>query len=298
MRKAIIDLGTNTFNLLIADLQGSDFEIVHAEKEGVAIGMGGINTNVITAESMQRGEKTIKHFLAVCLEKGVDKILAFGTSALRDASNTADFLMMLKNDCDLNVHIISGELEAKLIYIGVRQVYDFDKKSVIIDIGGGSTEIIFADKNGPSELKSLNIGVSRIYQKFKFQDPLSDEDIQSIRNFLEEECDGFLDDRNEGIMIGASGSFETFWEMTYEMEMPQEKRSFEMEIDDFKNTLNQVIKSTFKEREVNKYILPIRKIMAPITSVKTLWLMEKLQTKRIIISPFSLKEGALIMEEF
>jgi len=298
MRKAIIDLGTNTFNLLIADLQGTNFEIVHNEKEGVAIGMGGINTNLITTESMLRGEKAIKHFLSVCLEKKVDKILAFGTSALRDASNTSDFLEMLKNDCDLNVQVISGKLEAKLIYNGVRQVYNFDKKAVIVDIGGGSTEIIFANTNGPTELKSLNIGVSRIYQKFKFQDPFCDNDIRLIRDFLEVECDGFLDDRNEEIMIGSSGSFETFWETTHEIEMPEEKRSFEMNIDDFEVTLNQVVKSTLKEREINKFILPIRKIMAPITAVKTLWLMEKLQTKRILISPFSLKEGALVTEEF
>ncbi len=298
MRKAIIDLGTNTFNLLIADMNGKEFEIIHAEKEGVAIGMGGINSNVITKESMLRGELTIKHFLTVCLEYSVDKILAFGTSALRDASNTDDFLKMLKEDCNINVHIISGELEAKLIYRGVRQVYNFETKGVIIDIGGGSTEIIFADASGVNELKSLNIGVSRIYQKYTFQDPLTDEDVQSIRIFLEEESEGFLDNRNEEIMIGSSGSFETFWELTHEQEMPNEKRSFEMDVDEFKYTLHQVLKSTLKEREANKFILPIRKIMAPITAVKTLWLMEKLQTQRIIISPFSLKEGALITDEF
>jgi exopolyphosphatase/guanosine-5'-triphosphate,3'-diphosphate pyrophosphatase len=298
MRKAIIDLGTNTFNLLIADLTGSKFEIVHAEKEGVAIGMGGINSNVITEDSMLRGEKAIKHFLTVCFEKHVDKILAFGTSALRDAENTNDFLQKLKDECDLNVHIISGEMEAELIYRGVRQVYDFEHKGVIIDIGGGSTEVVFADANGVNELMSLNIGVSRIYQKFKFQDPLVVADILTIRKFLEEESKGFFDDRNEEIMIGSSGSFETFWEMTHERSMPEEKQSFEMSIDGFKSTLQEVIKSTLKEREANAFILPIRKIMAPITAVKTLWLMEKLQTKRIIISPFSLKEGALVTEEF
>jgi|TARA_R110000737_G_scaffold202403_1_gene221645 exopolyphosphatase/guanosine-5'-triphosphate,3'-diphosphate pyrophosphatase len=298
MRKAIIDLGTNTFNLLIADLNGSKFEIVHAEKEGVAIGMGGINSNVITEDSMLRGEKAIKHFLTVCFEKHVDKILAFGTSALRDAENTNDFLQKLKDECDLNVHIISGEMEAELIYRGVRQVYDFEHKGVIIDIGGGSTEVVFADANGVNELMSLNIGVSRIYQKFKFQDPLVVADILTIRKFLEEESKGFFDDRNEEIMIGSSGSFETFWEMTHERSMPEEKQSFEMSIDGFKSTLQEVIKSTLKEREANAFILPIRKIMAPITAVKTLWLMEKLQTKRIIISPFSLKEGALVTEEF
>lgn len=298
MRKAIIDLGTNTFNLLIADMTGARFEIIHAEKEGVALGMGGINSNLITEESMLRGEKAIKHFLTVCYEKHVDKILAFGTSALRDAENTKDFLMKLKLECDLNVHVITGEMEAELIYRGVRQVYDFEQKAVIIDIGGGSTEVVFANENGVSELVSLNIGVSRIYQKFKFQDPFVAADISTIRQFLEEESKGFFENRNEEIMIGSSGSFETFWEMTHEMAMPENRQSFEMSIEGFKSTLVEVIKSTLKEREANAFILPIRKIMAPITAVKTLWMMEKLQTQRIIISPFSLKEGALVTQEF
>ena len=298
MRKAIIDLGTNTFNLLIADLNGSNFTIVHAEKEGVAIGMGGINSNIITEESMLRGEEAIKHFLTVCLENQVDKILAFGTSALRDAENTDIFLFKLKNEYNLNVHIITGEIEAELIYRGVKQVYDFDQKAVIIDIGGGSTEVVFASSKGISELISLNIGVSRIYQKFRFQDPLTMEDINTIRAFLVKESDGFFDNKKEDIMIGSSGSFETFWEMTHEKVMPDKKQSFEMSMEAFKSTLEEVIKSTLKEREANAFILPIRKIMAPITAVKTLWLMEKLNTQRIIISPFSLKEGALLTEEF
>jgi exopolyphosphatase / guanosine-5'-triphosphate,3'-diphosphate pyrophosphatase len=298
MRKAIIDLGTNTFNLLIADLNGSDFQIVHSEKKGVAIGMGGINSNLITEESMLRGEKAIKHFLAVCHRKQVEKIVAFGTSALRDASNTKDFLFKLKEECDLNVHVISGEMEAKLIYRGVKQVHDFEQKGVIIDIGGGSTEVILVDKSGVQEMISLNIGVSRIYQKFKLQDPLVEADVQVIRQFLEEESKGFFDNRNEELMVGSSGSFETFWELTYERVIPQKKQSLEMSTVAFKSTLEAVIKSTLKQRELNAFILPIRKIMAPITAVKTLWLMEKLNTKRIIISPFSLKEGALITEEF
>jgi exopolyphosphatase/guanosine-5'-triphosphate,3'-diphosphate pyrophosphatase len=298
MRKAIIDLGTNTFNLLIADLMGSKFEIIHAEKEGVALGMGGINSNVITEDSMVRGEKAIKHFLTVCYENQVDKILAFGTSALRDADNTNDFLKKLKDECDLTVHIISGEMEADLIYRGVKQVYDFEQKAVIVDIGGGSTEIVFADSTGVNELISLNIGVSRIYQKFELQDPLIEDDMRTIRQFLEKESKGYFDNRDEKIMIGSSGSFETFWEMTYEKVMPEKKQSFEMGIEAFKSTLGDVIKSTLKEREANAFILPIRKIMAPITAVKTLWLMEKFKTQRIIISPFSLKEGALVTQDF
>ncbi len=298
MRKAIIDLGTNTFNLLIAEIEGKQFTVLHAEKEGVAIGMGGINSNQITEESMLRGIQAIERFLSVYEKYEVEKVSTFGTSALRDAVNTQDFLDRLWQKFHVKAHIISGEKEAELIYLGVKQVYDFKEKSVIIDIGGGSTEIIFADDQGVQEMASLNIGVSRIFQKFKFEDPLTDADQTTIRTYLEENSLGFLEGRNEPVMIGSSGSYETFWELGHMQEFPNEPRSVEMEKKLFIETLQKTIASTQKERDVNPYILPIRKIMAPITAVKTLWLMEKLQTEKVYISPYSLKEGALFSADF
>jgi exopolyphosphatase / guanosine-5'-triphosphate,3'-diphosphate pyrophosphatase len=193
MKKAIIDLGTNTFNLLIAEIDEKNFEVVHSEKEGVAIGMGGINSNRIAEDAMLRGEKTIAHFLQVCRDFHVDKITAFGTSALRDASNASEFTTKLEHHLQLKVHVISGEKEADLIFKGVNQLYDFHEKGVIIDIGGGSTEVIFASINGVQSVASLNIGVSRIYQKYMWNDPITPQEIQVIRHFLEDNSQGFLD---------------------------------------------------------------------------------------------------------
>ncbi len=298
MKKAIIDLGTNTFNLLVAEIDGKNIKVLHAEKEGVAIGMGGINANIITKDAMLRGEKTIQRFLEVCQNYAVENVSAFGTSALRDAGNTSEFLSELENKFQLKVHIISGDKEADLIFNGVNQLYDFEEKGVIIDIGGGSTEIIFASKAGVQSVASLNIGVSRIYQKFPWSDPLTKKEIEIIRHFLEDNSQGFLDNRNEPLMIGSSGSFETFWELAHLQAFPNEQRIFEVEKTAFEETLYQTIRSTQKERDVNPFILPIRKIMAPITAVKTLWMMEKLKTQKIYISPFSLKEGALFSTDF
>ncbi len=297
MKKAIIDLGTNTFNLLIAELTGSDIKVRHAEKEGVAIGMGGINSNTIAKDAMERGEETISRFLSVCEAYGVDKISAFGTSALRDATNRAVFLDRLQSKFGLKVAVISGKKEADLIFKGVNQLYDFSMPGVIIDIGGGSTEVIFADKNGPNDVASLNIGVSRIYQKLSLSDPLHPDDLIKIRKYLEAHSEGFLDHRDEPLMIGSSGSFETFWELIYLEKFPKEAKVYPLEMQIFNEVLDQTIASTQAEREKNPYILPIRKLMAPVTAVKTKWLMEKFKTQKILISPYSLKEGALFSEE-
>jgi len=293
MRKAVIDLGTNTFNILIADIYDKKFRIVYTEKEGVNLGMGGINKNTISPDAFKRGLATLRRFKAICEIHKALEINAFGTSALRDAENSSTFLKDVFDELGINISIISGKEEAELIYKGVNWSYAFSQPGVIMDIGGGSTEFIFANKDGITDLISLNIGVSRIYQELKFEDPLSQKNIQSIYNWLDEKANGFFDNKQEDLLIGASGSFETFYELIHHKNFPTIYNSVEVSIEELNYTIETIIKSSQADRDVNKFIVYIRKNMAPIAAVKVKWLIEKLGIKRILISPFSLKEGAL-----
>ena len=293
MRKAVIDLGTNTFNLLIADVFDERFEIVHSEKEGVALGMGGINQNILAPEAYLRGINTLMHFKERCDYFNVEEIKGIGTSALRDASNAQDFIDEVLKVCGIKIEIVTGLREAKLIYEGVKWSYRFIEPAVIMDIGGGSTEFIFADRNGIYDMISLNIGVSRIQQYFPSSDPLTATNIKDIEEWLEEKSDGFFDGKEEHILIGASGSFETFYELIHNEPFPEKIKSVEISVDYLFECLNEIIASTQSERDLNEWIIPIRKKMAPIAAVKTRWVLNKLKIKRVYISPCSLKEGAL-----
>ena len=293
MRKAVIDLGTNTFNLLIADVLDERFEIVHSEKEGVALGMGGINQNVIASEAYLRGINTLMHFKEKCDYFNVEEIKGIGTSALRDANNAKDFIDEVLKVCGIKIEIVTGLREAKLIYEGVKWSYRFIEPAVIMDIGGGSTEFIFADRNGIYDMISLNIGVSRIQQYFLSSDPLTATNIKDIEEWLEEKSDGFFDGKEEHILIGASGSFETFYELIHNEPFPEKIKSVEISVDYLFECLDEIIASTQSERDLNEWIIPIRKKMAPIAAVKTRWVLNKLKIKRVYISPCSLKEGAL-----
>ena len=293
MRKAVIDLGTNTFNLLIADVLDERFEIVHSEKEGVALGMGGINQNVIASEAYLRGINTLMHFKEKCDYFNVEEIKGIGTSALRDANNAKDFIDEVLKVCGIKIEIVTGLREAKLIYEGVKWSYLFIDPAVIMDIGGGSTEFIFADRNGIYDMISLNIGVSRIQQYFLSSDPLTATNIKDIEEWLEEKSDGFFDGKEEHILIGASGSFETFYELIHNEPFPEKIKSVEISVDYLFECLDEIIASTQSERDLNEWIIPIRKKMAPIAAVKTRWVLNKLKIKRVYISPCSLKEGAL-----
>jgi exopolyphosphatase / guanosine-5'-triphosphate,3'-diphosphate pyrophosphatase len=294
MRTAVLDLGTNTFNILIADVAESKFTVVHSEKEGVSLGMGGINHNIISPDAYQRGLDTLRHFNFVCIHYRVEVINAFGTSALRGASNSLKFIQQVNDELGIAIKIISGEKEADLIYKGVQWSYDFEKPGMIMDIGGGSTEFIFADKHGLNHLTSLNIGVSRIIQELKLSDPLTKKDIRKINEWLDEKAGGFFDGKREELLIGASGSFETFYELVYNTKFPEDKlKCVEVPMEKLNTIIDWVIYSSQEERDLNTFIIPIRKKMAPIAAVKTKWVIEKLSIKKTIISRCSLKEGAL-----
>ena len=294
MRKGVIDLGTNTFNLLIADVVDHTFDVVHAEKSGVALGMGGINQSIIAPDAMARALNTLCHFKQVCEKFSVQYIRAIGTSAIRDAKNAKEFSLLVKYKTGLPIEIVSGKKEAELIYHGVKCTYHFALPAVIMDIGGGSTEFIFANAKGIRELISLNIGVSRIFQEFDFNDPMSEEDIWMVEKWLERHADGFFDDRKEDCLIGASGSFETFYELIHKIPFPSSCQAIELNTDHLLESLEQIICSTQQSRDENEWIIPIRKKMAPIAAIKTRWVIRKLRTTKVLISPYSLKEGALM----
>jgi exopolyphosphatase/guanosine-5'-triphosphate,3'-diphosphate pyrophosphatase len=294
MRKAVIDLGTNTFNLLIADVKDGRFQRILSTKIGVALGMGGILQNRISEDAFERGIQALREFKRICEDYDVSQITAIGTSALRDASNANNFRQKIKEQFAIEIQIIDGEKEAQLIYEGVKLTYNFQQQAMIMDIGGGSTEFIFADRNGIQFLISLNIGVSRMYQEIQTSDPLHSAEIAHIENWLESKANGFFDAKNADIIIGASGTFETFYELIHDTDFISGFETITLSRDELNDCLEQIIKSTQEEREQNHRIIPIRKKMAPVAAVKTMWVMNKLDVKEIVISPFSLKEGALM----
>lgn len=291
---AVIDLGTNTFNLLIAVVEADSFRSLYHTKIGVALGMGGINEKKLAEDSIERALDALKIFKSKCNEFEVDEIRAFGTSAIRDAKNGTEFCALVLNKLGINIRIISGLEEAQLIYQGVKWSYDYAQPAMIMDIGGGSTEFILADKNGVQKAISLDIGVSRMYQQLQLNDPISPEDIQTIENWLEEYSEGKLDGIQCDILIGSSGTFETLHEVYFQQSFPETKDCISMSVDELRNVLNRIMRSTLEERKQNPFIIPIRQIMIPIASVKINWVLKKLGVRQLLISPCSLKEGALL----
>jgi len=291
MRRAIIDLGTNTFNLLIAEIATRG--VLFQTKEGVALGMDGINENRIGDAAMTRAFAALQYFRQLCVQWEVDFIRAIGTSALRDATNSAEFVMKVAKELNIEIEIISGLQEAQFIYNGVQLTHEFTTPALIMDIGGGSTEFIAANANGPILAQSFDIGVSRMFQLFDCQDPFSPADVAKIEAYLQQKCGSFFNQAIPRVLIGASGSFETFYELLAQEIFDPKGTSVEVDIVEFKKMLDRIIASTQAERDVNAYIIPIRKRMAPLAAIKTRWVIQQAKIQQIYISPYSLKEGVL-----
>lgn len=216
-RVAIIDMGTNTFHLLVAEKKGQQFNILFQDRIATKIGAGGINGGYITAEGEERALHALILFKNKAIELGVQKIIAFGTSALRNANNGQEIINSIHAKTGIETKIISGDEEASLIYHGVRQAVKLgDQKSLIVDIGGGSVEFIIANDSKIFWKRSFEVGGQRLIEKFHQHDPILPEEIASLTQFLEEALDPlFVELKKHDLktLIGSSGSFDTLSEI-------------------------------------------------------------------------------------
>jgi len=293
MKGAVIDLGTNTFNLLIFKKEEDQFEFIYNQRIPVGLGMGGINEDKIAHDAFDRGVNALELFKQTCDTYKVEEIKAFGTSALRGAKNGQKFCTVVREKTGIQIEIIAGLREAELIFEGVKLVHPFTTASCIMDIGGGSTEFILANQQGMQEFQSFDIGVSRMLQKFDLSDPLTTENILEIEEFLAENTSDFFTTHSCTALIGASGSFETFFEFIFQKKYTDEWNSSALTFETLLDVLELLIHSTQEERQLNDHISDIRKKMIHIAAVKTRWVIRQLNVKEVWISPASLKEGVM-----
>ena len=167
-RIAIIDLGTNTFHLLIADTDGTTIQPVYAEKVPVRIGEGGINLGFISEEACERALLAMKAFKAKIEAFETSKSYATATSAFRNAQNGAALAKTIEEATSIAITIISGNREAELIYFGVKEALQLgEEKALIVDIGGGSVEFIIANEHTLFWKESFEIGGQRLMDLFQ-----------------------------------------------------------------------------------------------------------------------------------
>jgi exopolyphosphatase/guanosine-5'-triphosphate,3'-diphosphate pyrophosphatase len=305
MRIAVIDLGTNTFNLLVVETNiDQGYTILYSNKLPVKLGKSGIDKKEIRPDAITRGLNAIERQLQVIRGYNAESIYAYATSAIRSARNGEQFVKLIKQKFDLDVEIINGDREAELIYYGVKQAVDMQgEKVLILDIGGGSNEFIIADQESIFWKKSYSLGVARLLAKFKPSDPISIEEIEFISNYLEESMSDLFEEfrkHNIKTLVGASGSFETMAAMIradnpfFESETGTVPEAVDIDLTDFENLYQKLVNSTLKERKQMKGLETMRLEMIVVATVVVKFILQKLKIRRLVQSNFSLKEGVIL----
>lgn len=303
MRLAVIDCGTNTFNLLIIELsQNKYYSKVFNTRIPVKLGEGGINLGFIADEPFSRGVDALKVFKQELRKFEVEKTLAFATSAIRDASNGNEFVALVKNELDIDITVIDGDREAELIYFGIREAVKLNAAvSLIIDIGGGSTEFILANNDTIFWKQSFTLGAARLLEKFTPSNPITPEEISSIHGYLKEQ----LQPLSEAILhfpsnelVGSSGAFDSLVEMINgEMggePLTDTKTEYDINPVQYFEISDLVRRSTLEQRRHIKGLVPMRFDMIVISCLIVDFVLKEFNLSRLRISTYSLKEGALV----
>lgn len=297
-RLAIIDLGTNTFHLLIAELRQKKVSLLHQETIPVSLGEGGMEDGQIKDSAFERGLKALKWFKKQIELHQVTKVKALATSALRSASNGAKFIDQVIHDIGIQIDLIDGNREAELIYSAVRAAINLGRQNcLIMDIGGGSVEFVICNEEQLFWKKSYDIGAARLMNQFHHSDPISKSDIENIYSHLNivlvelaEQIKQFMPFQ----LIGSAGAFETYAALIdTEFKPSFENPEFIIDIQEFEKIKQMIINSNHEERAKNPIIPEIRVDMIVVASILTDYVLKLNYFREIKLSSYSLKEGVL-----
>ena len=214
-RFAAIDLGTNAILLLIAEIEESGaYQVLADLAEITRLGEGVDRTCRIAPEGEERSIKTLRAYLDRYKSLGADEIAAVGTSALRDARNAADFIARLKDELDLDLRVLSGEEEASYSYLAVQRGLALGgSEALVVDVGGGSTEFIWAKEGRLYRWASLDMGSVRLTERFLLSDPALEGECARLSETVDRELEGLLDRWGRKmscqVMVGIAGTFTT-----------------------------------------------------------------------------------------
>ena len=204
-RVAAIDIGTNSTHLLVASVDTNlrTFNIIQAEKSTTRLGERDPDSGELTAAAMQRGHETLRRFRDLAISHDVEQIVTAATSAVREAPNGRDFLQQIKDGLGIDVDLVSGSEEARLIYLGVLSGMSFgDRPHLLLDIGGGSTELILADGRDARALTSTRVGAVRLQRDFVKDDPIPPQRRSFLQSFIQGSLEPAVDKVHRRIRPG------------------------------------------------------------------------------------------------
>lgn len=290
---AVIDLGTNTFHLLIVELQEEGFKEIYRERRFIKLAEEGIET--IGAAPYKRALEGITAYAKKLEAEGVEEVQAFGTAALRTASNGQAFINDVKEKTGITIQLIDGDKEASLIHKGVIQVVPMRKDPMlIIDIGGGSVEFIIADHHEVIWAQSFPIGVAVLYKRFHKTEPISSQDKIDLLHFLDTTLQPLkvaLKKTPCKELVGASGTFDVLENMLTESK-PCENCA-EIDASRLGLVIGYIVASDLETRLQMEKMPPERADLIVVAMLLIDYVCKVAGIEKIYVSAYAMKEGMI-----
>ncbi|HTL70674.1 MAG TPA: Ppx/GppA phosphatase family protein [Candidatus Eisenbacteria bacterium] len=302
MKIAVFDIGTNSIHMLIVEIRDDlSFEILDHEKDTTRLGDGSFEKKRLAKTTMRRALEVLDRFAKLARKSGAKKTVAVATSAVREAKNSGEFLHMIERRTGIRVRVITGEEEARLIFMAARSsVETRGEKVLVVDIGGGSVELVLGDAKDTPFLASYKLGVARLTDRFISTDPPSKKELRALEEHVESELKkpskrirkiGF------SMVIGTAGTMVALAAMTYQ---DKKKRPlqlfnhFELSRKDLLRVHEKLVRMPWKERLKLPGLEAKRADIIVAGSVLVTALMRLLKVKRITISDKGIREGIIL----
>jgi exopolyphosphatase/guanosine-5'-triphosphate,3'-diphosphate pyrophosphatase len=302
---AAVDVGTNSFHLIVVQTKpDGNFEIIDREREVIRLGEGNTgDIKIILPEAMERAVNALKRFKGIADSHNAP-VRAVATSAVRESSNKNELIKKIFDETGVEIEVISGYEEARLIYLGIlKSVPVFDKKTLVIDIGGGSTEFLIGEKGKTLFSVSLKLGAVRLAQKFFDNYELTQDSIKECRNWVHGEIFNVAESAKRigfDICVGSSGTIMASGSMIEALIKGRKEENFilnnyEFTKNDFFEVRDEVLKKKTAERR--KKIPGLDEKRADIIPAGIIILEEiiaQFGLERITISAYALREGIIL----
>ncbi|MES2382204.1 MAG: exopolyphosphatase [Bacteroidota bacterium] len=299
--KAVIDLGSNTFNLLIAEIKNGQLNPAVNLEFPVKIGLGGMVSNTITDAAMQRAITALTQFKSYIDGLGITDIKALATSAIRNASNGSVLVNRIKELLGIDISIIDGNEEALYVYNGASKSFKLPEDEILVmDIGGGSVEFIIGRHQSVHWQQSFDLGAVRLIEKFCPQNPPTTAEIQNIKEYILNELEPLkkaIKYYPLKVLIGTAGSFETLVDVVindlHVIPISLTKNAFEIHIKEFEMFNELILTSTIEQRLKLKGMVDFRAEYISIATILIETIIEIADIKKLICSNYAMKEGAI-----
>ncbi|MGA7761798.1 MAG: Ppx/GppA phosphatase family protein [Candidatus Binataceae bacterium] len=301
MRLAAIDVGSNSVHMVIADVRrDGHFEVIDRVKEMVRLGRNTFTSGRLAREPMELAVRALKNFARLAKVRRVDRIRAVATSAVREAQNGEAFIARIRRETGLKVQIISGAEEAQFIFNAARHALGLEGGPyLLIDVGGGSVELVLVRDGEALWMESLPLGVARLTERFLSSDPPDPADVRRLEDHLHRKLDAVLRKARRAELvqaIGTSGTINALVATARVARDGEQDRLHGLSIPatDVTWLRNRLLKLTADERAELPGADPKRADLMPAAAVLADFVLEHAGAPELVACTWALREGILL----